>query len=140
MKMSKGAVKAVKKFAENVIDEERLKHVTCPIGYDLFKDPVFCCGDGITYEREHIERWFETHDTSPLTGAKLASLDLAPNFAMRAQADAMRKRSDDQPGERSNEVIKSSTDPIIFRLQEKIRELDARLDTKVIFSKHAVNK
>jgi len=128
VKMSRGALKYIKKFTENILDEERLKHVTCPIGYDLFIDPVFCCGDGITYEREHIERWFETHDTSPLTGAKLASLDLAPNFAMRAQADAMRKRSDDQPGERSNEVMKGSTDPVIKRLQEKIKELEEELE------------
>ena len=45
-----------------------LSHLICPITMDLLLDPVFTC-DGHTFERLAIERWFETHRTSPLTGA-----------------------------------------------------------------------
>ncbi len=34
-------------------------------------DPVLCA-DGQTYERATIERWFEEHDTSPITGAPVS--------------------------------------------------------------------
>ena len=44
----------------------------CPISHEPMVDPVVT-DDGHTYERANIERWFESHDTSPLTGARLAS-------------------------------------------------------------------
>ena len=34
-------------------------------------------------EREALVRWLESHDTSPLTGARLASKDFFPNYALR---------------------------------------------------------
>tara|TARA_B100000900_G_scaffold392595_1_gene388239 strand:- start:1675 stop:2307 length:633 start_codon:yes stop_codon:yes gene_type:complete len=58
---------------------ERFK---CPITQRLIKDPVITC-DGHTYEREAIEEWFVTHDTSPLTGAALRNKSLVPNYAVR---------------------------------------------------------
>ena len=39
----------------------------CPITHELMKDPVFTC-DGITYERNAVEKWLKNHNTSPLTG------------------------------------------------------------------------
>lgn len=46
-------------------------------------DPVLC-SDAQTYERATIERWFEAHDTSPLTGAAIADRRLRiPNNALR---------------------------------------------------------
>ena len=60
----------------------------CPVGQQLMQDPVVA-GDGHTYEREAIERWFRLRTaqgdlpTSPCTGAVLAHKDLVPNHALR---------------------------------------------------------
>ena len=45
-------------------------------------EPVFTA-DGQTYEKKDIEQWLENHDTSLLTGDKLANKTLVPNFALR---------------------------------------------------------
>ena len=42
----------------------------CPISYGRLRKPVIT-NDGHCYEREKIEEWFETNNTSPLTGATL---------------------------------------------------------------------
>ena len=39
----------------------------------------------MTYERGAIERWLESHDTSPLTGEKLEHKHLPPNNLVRSQ-------------------------------------------------------
>ena len=65
----------------------------CPITGELFRDPVLLSGDGQTYERSAVEKWLETHDTSPISGAKLETAmekTLIPNFRARGQADAAR--------------------------------------------------
>ncbi|KAJ4303176.1 hypothetical protein N0V90_002069 [Kalmusia sp. IMI 367209] len=36
----------------------------CPISTDLMEDPVLTV-DGFTYERKNIERWLQSHETSP---------------------------------------------------------------------------
>lgn len=54
----------------------------CPITHSTMVDPVQTC-DGMTYERVAIERWFQTHNTSPLTGVVLANKRLTTNFALR---------------------------------------------------------
>jgi serine/threonine protein kinase len=45
-------------------------------------DPVVTA-DGQTYERNAIEGWLLTRNTSPATGAVLPHKELAPNFALR---------------------------------------------------------
>jgi len=45
-------------------------------------DPVITV-DGFTYERRNIERWFQTHETSPCTNLVLESFDLRPNYALK---------------------------------------------------------
>lgn len=59
-----------------------INQLCCPISLEPFIDPVVTC-DGITYERKHIEKWFENHDTSPSTGLVLANKNLIPNFALK---------------------------------------------------------
>ena len=54
----------------------------CPITHSTMVDPVQTC-DGMTYERVAIERWLQTHNTSPLTGVVLANKRLTTNFALR---------------------------------------------------------
>jgi len=46
-------------------------------------EPVLAT-DGFTYERSAVERWFETHDTSPMTGARVVSKRCVPNLALRS--------------------------------------------------------
>ena len=72
-------------------DEAHAAGLTCPITAELFRDPVICAGDGYTYEREGVEKWFaDGHDTSPMTGATLRTRHLVPNFNVRQRADQMR--------------------------------------------------
>lgn len=54
----------------------------CPISQQCMHDPVVL-SDGHTYERRHIERWLKNHNTSPVTGVRLAKDDIFPNHALR---------------------------------------------------------
>mmetsp|Transcript_20033 Transcript_20033/g.14739 ORF Transcript_20033/g.14739 Transcript_20033/m.14739 type:complete len:91 (+) Transcript_20033:1026-1298(+) len=55
----------------------------CPLTMEIFKDPVITA-DGQTYEKDAIETWFASgHQTSPLTNARLPSLAVIPNFALK---------------------------------------------------------
>lgn len=56
----------------------------CPITQDIFLEPVFA-EDGHTYEKDAIKKWFETHNTSPLTNKKLYSTRIIPNHNLNAQ-------------------------------------------------------
>jgi len=59
----------------------------CPILHTRMVDPV-CTADGHTFERSAIERWLQTHNTSPLTGLTLQSKALTPNHVLRAMLQA----------------------------------------------------
>jgi hypothetical protein len=67
-----------------VISSEVPDELRCPIGYELFKDPVIA-GDGFNYERAQIVRWFQNHATSPKTNAVLPNRTLTPNHELRAR-------------------------------------------------------
>jgi uncharacterized protein YegL len=54
----------------------------CPISAELMEDPVTTI-DGFTYERRNIERWFQTHETSPCTNVVLSTLDVHPNYTLK---------------------------------------------------------
>ena len=78
--------------------------LVCPITAELFEDPVLLVEDGHTYERSAVTAWLEKHDTSPMSGAALATKTLAPNIRARQQADVARgggstfRRREDQRG------------------------------------------
>ena len=63
-------------------DDEPPAHFLCPIMQDLFHDPVVTA-DGATYEREAIEQWLRSHNTSPLTNEVLPHRQLTPNVLVR---------------------------------------------------------
>jgi hypothetical protein len=65
--------KALEKYPEEYL---------CPILCDIMKDPVIL-KDGHTYDRSAIEEWLSKHDTSPMTGARLISKELIPNYALK---------------------------------------------------------
>ena len=58
-------------------------HFSCPVSMELMVDPVMVV-TGHTYDRPFIQRWLESgNKTCPVTGIKLRSLELTPNFALR---------------------------------------------------------
>jgi len=65
--------------------------LVCPILRKLMSDPVSTT-DGHTYERDAIRQWLAAHDTSPLTGLRLASKALTPNHSLRSLARAFAGR------------------------------------------------
>ena len=57
----------------------------CPITHEILRDPVVA-GDGHTYERESIERWFKSGRSnlrSPVTNELLSSVEVVPNILLR---------------------------------------------------------
>lgn len=54
----------------------------CPISVQCMHDPVVL-SDGHSYERRHILRWLQDHNTSPVSGLKLKQKCVFPNHALR---------------------------------------------------------
>ena len=59
------------------------KAFLCPILHELMVDPVLAA-DGHTYERSAIGKWFKKSDASPMTGQRVKSRDLLPNFTLKS--------------------------------------------------------
>ncbi len=68
---------------QNLIIPQKL---ICPISGQIFKEPVFT-SDGHTYEKEEIEKWLLTKDTSPKTGNSLGNKGLTPNWDKISDVD-----------------------------------------------------
>lgn len=64
-------------------DNQISEKYRCSITHQIMIDPVFAA-DGYTYEREAIEQWLQTHDTSPKTNIKLKHKDLTDNHDKRS--------------------------------------------------------
>lgn len=59
----------------------------CPITQDSMTEPVFCIGDGHTYEKYAIEKWIQEHGTSPVDPSKRLSLSmLYSNYSQRVES------------------------------------------------------
>ena len=117
----------------NITIESQVEKYTevllCPMSLQLFRDPVFCIGDGHTYEKEMIEEWFKRNNISPKTGVELTQEKkvCVPNFAVRTVCDAIRKEK--QPENRSSGIPTIvSSDEIINQLHDKISELNDELE------------
>jgi hypothetical protein len=54
----------------------------CPISLSLMRDPVIL-SDGHSYDRASIDRWLQSHSTSPLTNEPLEHRAVVPNHALR---------------------------------------------------------
>jgi len=60
-------------------------------GCTLMEDPVVA-SDGHTYNRQDIQNWFDSHDTSPLTREPFEDKMLRPNIAIRKQIIRWREK------------------------------------------------
>ena len=67
----------------------------CPITMELMTDPVIMLADGHTYEKEAIENWLRHKQTSPVTGARLSSTEMVPNYALRSSIEDFKARRDE---------------------------------------------
>jgi hypothetical protein len=54
----------------------------CPISQEIMNDPVALL-DGSVYDRKNITKWFQNHDTSPISGLKLESKILIPMYSLK---------------------------------------------------------
>lgn len=60
--------------------------MVCGITHEVFVDPVVMC-TGQSYERSAVEQWLSLGNrTDPLTGEKMAILELRPNYHLRSAA------------------------------------------------------
>lgn len=62
------------------------KKFVCSITSLIMADPVFT-SDGQTYEREGIEGWLHSHNTSPKTGMTLQDKRLTPNWDKKSDIE-----------------------------------------------------
>lgn len=59
----------------------------CPITHAIMRVPVMA-SDGITYEKEAIEKWLDTSSKSPITGTNI-SKNLTINYALKNTIEQM---------------------------------------------------
>lgn len=76
------------------IELEGFSNFLCPISLEIMRDPVITC-DGHTYDRPHIETWFQRGNrTSPSTGLLLQSTNLTPNICLKNVIEEAQHQSD----------------------------------------------
>lgn len=89
-----------KRYENAIINDDRnaIKSFFCSLTGELFRDPVVCV-DGQTYERAALLSWFGSgKETSPVTGLRLASLELIPNRALKNAIDEWKQMGDRNGG------------------------------------------
>jgi len=79
-----------RQFNEAVDDSIDIQGFKCPISMSIMNDPVIAA-DGHSYERNEIERWLQSRDTSPITNLPLAHKNLIPNHALRNAIEQYRE-------------------------------------------------
>ena len=95
----------------------------CPLSHSIMFDPVYA-EDGVTYEREAIMDWFDTHDTSPMlrdpaTGAfKKIGKTLRPNRVRKAALAKLCRNRPEHVDESSEEEYVEVVEWDAWGLQE----------------------
>ena len=69
------------------LHEEEPHELRCPISQTMFRDPVMVCASGHTYERQAIQKWFQTHDTDPMTRKYINDKAITTNWAIRKSVE-----------------------------------------------------
>ena len=85
--------------------------LVCPITQEIMFDPVVA-SDGRTYERNAIQRWLSTKNTSPMTKEPIIDKTLRTNWAIRSAIQRFLDRSlvKDMVGESVNMLMKRIND------------------------------
>ena len=93
----------------------------------VIQDPVITA-DGFTYERKNIVAWFARgKKTSPMTGAALPDLNIAPNLALRHRIEEWEKANCGSKGlekaiwEISGEAMRAPASEILEDLRQLTR-------------------
>jgi len=73
------------------------------IDHEYFQDPVIT-SDGNTYSRAGIERWLQTHGTSPITNLPLANRTLIRNIQLNSIMDSVKRNCRTQEEEHALRV------------------------------------
>ena len=60
------------------------EELVCPLTHELMVDPVILVASGQTYERAPLEQWLASHDTDPMTGARLTEKRVTENVLVRS--------------------------------------------------------
>lgn len=64
----------------------------CPISCEIMKDPVLA-EDGQTYERDALQRWFTSgNTTSPITRGEISPEIMIPNYALKSLIAGWRQK------------------------------------------------
>ena len=72
----------------NLTDNKYPKEWYCPITHDIMRVPVMA-SDGITYEKDAIEKWLATSTKSPITGTAITIDSLTVNYALKNTIEQM---------------------------------------------------
>jgi TPR repeat protein len=86
-----------------------MEMLQCPITKQLFKSPVLA-SDGHSYEKSAIEKWYQGHDTSPMTGV-IVTKALVPNYALKSQVNQWKK--DQLFGKAGKQTINALTTQLV---------------------------
>ncbi|KAK9949379.1 hypothetical protein M0R45_004905 [Rubus argutus] len=79
-------------------DSDIPRQFYCPIYKEVMSNP-YVAADGFSYELQGIEKWLQSHDTSPMTNLKLKDKVLTPNGTLKLLIrDWCRERSIPYPG------------------------------------------
>jgi hypothetical protein len=64
------------------LNKEPPTQYICPISREIMVNPVISL-NGFTYDKYHIEKWFEVNDIEPCTGLHVVSKQVIPNLLMK---------------------------------------------------------
>lgn len=108
------------------------RHIKCPITHLIFLNPVLLHGDGITYEKQALEKWLKINKKSPITGTSLEQTTFSVNYSMKNIVDEYLKNN---PNEKTNQYIEELDENTIknilrFGTHDEIVEL--MKDTKYL--------
>ena len=103
--------------------------VCCPIGGDLFVDPVMCA-DGVIYERANIEAWMLINATSPMTEEPLSHAELLPTPVIQRIADVVRRLSNQYESTRM--VPRASIAAIMGQRGLTVASIQSETNTSII--------
>ena len=112
----------------------------CPITLQIMTDPVIC-SDGHTYDRASIMRWFEDHNTSPLTGLELNNLNLIPNIVLRNLIQESFSQTSTTSNTTSNTTTSNTSNPYIINRRRRSVPFRSRfIEQNIIDSNNSTNK